>query len=107
MNKSKLFAPFLTLLAGAIASIMMYYFQYTTAQMLPRLVVVLVAFYLIGFFIQKKVVSFVEQIKEEEEKEKQEQERLEQERLEQERLEQEAAMAEAGSEDVEGIQEGF
>ena len=55
MKKSKLFAPFLMLLAGAIASIMMYYFQYTTKQMLPRLVIVLVVFYLIGCFTQKKV----------------------------------------------------
>lgn len=102
MNKSKLFAPFLTLLAGAIASIMMFYFRYTTKQMLPRLVVVLVVFYLFGLFIQKKVVSFVEKIKEEEEKE-----RLEQERLEQQRLEQEAAEAEAGSKDMESIQEGI
>lgn len=91
MKKSKLFAPFLMLLAGAIASIMMYYFRYTTGQMIPRLIAVLVLFYLIGYFTQKKVMSFVEQIKEEEAKE---QERLEQERLERERLENEAAQAE-------------
>lgn len=93
MKKSKLFAPFLTLLAGAIASIMMYYFRYTTGQMIPRLVVVLIVFYLIGYFIQKKVVSFVEQIKEEEEKERQEQERLEQERLENEAMQEEAGLS--------------
>lgn len=91
MKKGKLFAPFLMLLAGAIASIMMYYFRYTTGQMIPRLIAVLVLFYLIGCFTQKKVMSFVEQIKEEEAKE---QERLEQERLERERLENEAAQAE-------------
>ena len=100
MKKSKLFAPFLMLLAGAIASIMMYYFQYMTKQMLPRLVIVLVVFYLIGCFTQKKVVSFVEQILEREEKER---ERLEQERLEQERLENEAAEAEG--KDTDAVQE--
>ncbi|MDO4303094.1 MAG: hypothetical protein Q4D94_04210 [Bacillota bacterium] len=69
MKKLKLFAPFLMLLAGAIASIMMYYFQYSTKQMLPRLIVVLIVFYLAGCFVQKRVMSFVEQIKEEEARE--------------------------------------
>lgn len=66
MKKSRLFAPFLMLLAGAIASIMMYHSEYTTGQMLPRLIFVLLAFYLAGCFIQKKILKFVEQIEEEE-----------------------------------------
>lgn len=66
MKKSRLFAPFLMLLAGAIASIMMYYFHYTMRQMLPRLIIVLIFFYLAGSFVQKKIVKFVEQIQEEE-----------------------------------------
>lgn len=66
MKKSRLFAPFLMLLAGAIASIMMYRSDYTTGQMLPRLILVLLAFYLAGWFIQKKIQKFVEQIEEEE-----------------------------------------
>lgn len=69
MKKSKLFAPFLMLLAGAVASIMMYHFDYGMKQMLTILLIVLLAFYMAGFFIQKKVISFVEEIKEEEEKE--------------------------------------
>lgn len=69
MKKNKLFAPFLMLLAGAIASIMMYYFHYSARQLLINLLLVLVVFYLIGFFIQKKVTSFMEQIKAEEAKE--------------------------------------
>lgn len=69
MKKSKLFAPFLMLLAGAVASIMMYHFDYGMKQMLTILLIVLLAFYMAGFFIQKKVISFVEKIKEEEEKE--------------------------------------
>lgn len=69
MKKSKLFAPFLMLLAGAVASIMMYHFDYGLKQMLIILSIVLLAFYIAGFFIQKKVISFMEQIKEEEEKE--------------------------------------
>lgn len=70
MKKSKLFAPFLMLLAGAVVSIMMYYFKYGIQQTLPVLLIVLLVFYLAGVFIQKKVTSFVEQIKEKEEKEK-------------------------------------
>lgn len=66
MKKLKLFAPFLMLLSGAIASIMMFYFQYPVEQMLPRLLIVLIVFYIAGCFIQKKIISFVEQIKEEE-----------------------------------------
>lgn len=66
MKKSRLFAPFLMLLAGAIASIMMYRSDYTTGQMLPRLILVLLIFYLAGCFVQKKILKFVEQIKEEE-----------------------------------------
>ena len=66
MKKSRLFAPFLMLLAGAIASIMMYCSDYTTGQMLPRLILVLLIFYLAGCFVQKKILKFVEQIKEEE-----------------------------------------
>ena len=69
MKKLKLFAPFLMLLSGAIASIMMFYFQYPVEQMLPRLLILLIVFYIAGCFIQKKIISFVEQIKEEEEKE--------------------------------------
>ena len=69
MKKLKLFAPFLMLLSGAIASIMMFYFQYPVEQMLPRLLIVQIVFYIAGCFIQKKIISFVEQIKEEEEKE--------------------------------------
>lgn len=66
MKKSRLFAPFLMLLAGAIASIMMYCFEYTTKQMLLILFIVLLVFYLAGCFIQKKILKFVEQIEEEE-----------------------------------------
>ena len=44
MKKLKLFAPFLMLLSGAIASIMMFYFQYPVEQMLPRLLIVLIVF---------------------------------------------------------------
>ncbi len=69
MKKNKLFAPFLMLLAGAVASIVMRYFRYSTGEMLPILLVVLLVFYFGGCLIQKKVTAFVEQIKEEEAKE--------------------------------------
>ncbi len=69
MKKYKLFAPFLMLLAGAVASIMMYHFDYGMKQTLSILLIVLLIFYLAGIFIQKKIISFVEQIREEEERE--------------------------------------
>ena len=69
MKKSKLFAPFLMLLAGSVASILMYHFKYSMKQMLPILLAVLLIFYLAGIFIQRQIVSFMEQIKEKEERE--------------------------------------
>ena len=52
MKKMKLFAPFVTLLAGAVASLIMFYFHYSTEQMLTILLLVLLVFYLAGSFIQ-------------------------------------------------------
>lgn len=88
MKKSKLFAPFIMLLAGAVASITMFYFHYPAGQMLPRLLAVLLAFYIAGCFIQKKVLAFMNQIRENEEA------------LEREAAEREAAI-EAEKQDVE------
>ena len=64
MKKNKLFAPFLMLFAGAVASIAMYLFHYSMKEMLPVLLAVLLVFYIAGCFIQKKVFSFMEQIRE-------------------------------------------
>lgn len=69
MKKNRLFAPFLMLLAGAVASIVMRYFRYSTGEMLPILLCVLIIFYFGGCFIQKKITAFMKQIKEEEAKE--------------------------------------
>lgn len=69
MKKNRLFAPFLMLLAGAVASIVMRCFRYSTGEMLPILLGVLIVFYFAGCLIQKKVNTFVEQIKSEEAKE--------------------------------------
>lgn len=68
MKKSRLFAPFLMLLAGAVASIVMRYFRYSTGEMLPILLGVLIIFYFVGCLIQKKVTAFMDQIREEEAK---------------------------------------
>ncbi len=65
MKKNKLFAPFLMLFAGAVVSLMMYFFHYSTGEMLPILLIVLVVFYMAGSFIQMKVNAFVRQIDEE------------------------------------------
>ena len=56
MKKGKLFAPFLMLLAGAVASILMFYFHYSTKQTLYVLLAVLVIFYLAGCLDRKSVV---------------------------------------------------
>lgn len=84
MKKNKLFAPFLMLFAGAVVSIVMYIKQYSMKQMLIILLCVLIAFYLIGCLIQKKVVSFMQQIKEKEEAEKAEKAQIEGEVIEKE-----------------------
>lgn len=60
MKKSKLFAPFLMLLAGAISSVAMYLFHYSMKEMLPVLLAVLLVFYIAGCIIQKIVLSFIE-----------------------------------------------
>lgn len=70
MKKMKLFAPFVTFLAGAVASLIMYYFHYSTEQMLTILLLVLFIFYVAGSFIQGRVTAFVNQIKEQEAHEK-------------------------------------
>ena len=72
MKKSKLFAPFLMLLAGAVACIVMFQGNYDTTELLTILLCVLVVFYAAGYLIQKKVVSFMDQIREKEEKEEKE-----------------------------------
>lgn len=69
MKKSKLFAPVLMLIAGAVVSIVMFGFHYNIKQSLPVLLAVLLVFYIAGRFIQWKVCSFMEQIIEEETKE--------------------------------------
>lgn len=69
MKKSKLFAPFLMLLAAAIASIIMFKGNYDTTELLTILLCVMIFFYVIGSLIQKKVLSFVNEIKEREAKE--------------------------------------
>lgn len=69
MKKGKLFAPFLMLLSGLIASVMMYVNHYDKEQMLLYLVLVMVFFYLIGFFVQHQIIKFMKKIKEEEAKE--------------------------------------
>lgn len=70
MKRDKLFAPFLMLLAGAIASIVMYINQYDLMELLLVLFSVMLLFYLIGLFIQKKVLKFMHEIQEKEEQEK-------------------------------------
>ncbi len=69
MKKSKLFAPFLMLLAAAIASIIMFRGNYDTTELLSILLCVMIFFYVIGSLIQKKVLSFMNQIKEKEARE--------------------------------------
>lgn len=69
MKKGKLFAPFLMLLSGLTASIIMYVNHYDKSQMLLILVFVMVFFYILGYFVQHQIMKFIKKIKEEEAKE--------------------------------------
>lgn len=71
MKKSRLFAPFLMLLAGAVASIVMFRNHYDTKEMLTVLLVVLLVFYAAGCLIENRINAFVRQIKEKEEQQEQ------------------------------------
>lgn len=66
MKKAKLFAPFLMLLAALIASIIMFRGNYDMTQQLLILLCVMIFFYVLGDIIQKKIFSFVKEIKEQE-----------------------------------------
>lgn len=66
MNKDKLFAPFLMLFAAAIASIIMFRGNYDTTELLAILLCVMIFFYILGSLIQKRVLSFMNQIAEKE-----------------------------------------
>lgn len=79
MKKSKLFAPFLMLLSGAVVSIVMFRGHYDTTQLLTVLLAVMLVFYIAGSIIQKQVGSFVEQIREKERIEAEEEEARKQE----------------------------
>jgi len=81
MKKSKLFAPFLMLLAGAVVSLTMFLFHYSAGETLPVLLGVLIVFYLIGSLVQMKINSFISQINEAKAKEEEEAAARERERL--------------------------
>lgn len=66
MRKLRYFAPFLMLLASAIASIIMFKGDYDTNRLLVILLCVMIVFYGAGCLIQSKMTSFVEQILERE-----------------------------------------
>ena len=57
-KKRRLLAPFLMLLAGAIASITMYVMQYELRKMLGLLLLILVLFYIVGFAITVVIERF-------------------------------------------------
>ncbi len=69
MKKSKLFGPFLMLFAAAVASIIMVRGNYDLTQLLTILLCVMIFFYLLGNLIQKKIISFMEEIKKKEKEE--------------------------------------
>lgn len=95
MMKNKLFAPFLMLLAAALASIIMFRGNYSTTELLLILLCVMFFFYTLGCFIQNKVVSFMNQILEREAEEAKEQgEVIEKDAVTQENADDEAAAEE-------------
>lgn len=60
MNKGKLFAPFVTLLAAAITLGVCLKTGYTMLDMLWVLLGVVLVFYIISYFIQCRVTRFIE-----------------------------------------------
>lgn len=60
MNKYKLFAPFLSLFAGAICLILMLVWGYKLSSIVWILLAVVLGFYIAGALIQKRVHKFVE-----------------------------------------------
>lgn len=69
MKKFKLIPPFLMLLSGAVASIVMFIRKFDTTELLIWLLCVMVFFYLAGCVIQNRLTFFVDQIREREEAE--------------------------------------
>ncbi len=57
MKKLKLLPPFITLLAGAITSIIAYVFHYPFNQTLLLLFIVLVVFYFLGVLAMKLIAE--------------------------------------------------
>lgn len=66
MRKIKMLAPFLMLLSGLIASLMMVFYRYDRTQMLLILVLVMAFFYLAGVLIEKQVSRFIRKYEEQE-----------------------------------------
>ena len=66
MKKFKLIPPFLMLLSGAVASIVMFIRKFDTTELLIWLLCVMVFFYLAGCVIQNRLTFFVDQIRERE-----------------------------------------
>ncbi len=69
MKKKKLFGPFLMLFAAAVAAIIMVRGNYDMTQLLIILLCVMIFFYVLGNFIQKKILSFMDEITEKEKEE--------------------------------------
>ncbi len=61
MKKRKLLAPFLMLFSGAVASIVMFRLGFDLEEMLGRLLLILVVFYIIGVLITKMLDKFERQ----------------------------------------------
>lgn len=59
MKKNKLFAPFLTLIALAIALFCLIRWHYSTFSTLCILLIVFIVFYTVGSMIQKRINKFV------------------------------------------------
>lgn len=101
MRKIKLLAPFLMLLSGLIASLMMVFYRYDRTQMLLILILVMAFFYLAGVVIEKQVNRFIQKYEEEEaERKAREGEIIEKQPEEQEESGKEAAPDEDGPQDT-------
>lgn len=66
MKRFKLIPPFLTLLSGAVVSIVMFICGCETIELLLWLLGVMILFYIAGCVIQNRLTYFVVQIEEQE-----------------------------------------
>lgn len=66
MIERKLLAPFIMLLAALVSVLTMVHYHYDRLTMVIVLLIIMIVFYAVGCFIQKKILQFMKKIEEQE-----------------------------------------